>query len=107
MGAVEVAGDQEEVHRTRAGQDLRKKLMRHSGPSPWRTGRANLERTFTLRMQEASLWRIGMRMEEMGMLLETTQNIQIICKIIQVIQKITLVIQKTTWVTLWRTLGKV
>ena len=104
---VEVAGDQEEVHRTRAGQDLRKKLMRHSGPSPWRTGRANLERTFTLRMQEASLWRIGMRMEEMGMLLETTQNIQIICKIIQVIQKITLVIQKTTWVTLWRTLGKV
>ena len=104
---VEVAGDQEEVHRTRAGQGLRRKLMRHSGPSPWRTGRANLERTFTLRIQKASLWRIGMRMEEMGMLLKTTQNIQIIRKITQVIQKITLVIQKTIWQTLWRTLGKV
>ena len=104
MGAVEVAGDQEEVHRTRAGQDLRRKLMRHSGLSPWRTGRANLERTFTLRIQKASLWRIGMRMEEMGMLLKTTQNIQIIPKIIQ---KITLVIQKTIWQTLWRTSGKV
>ena len=101
---VEAAGDLEEVHRTRAGQDLRKKLMRHSGPSPWRTGRANLERIFTLRIQKASLWRIGMEMEEMGMLLKTTQNIQIIPKIIQ---KITLVIQKTIWQTLWRTLGKV
>ena len=48
-----------------------------------------------------------MRMEEMGMLLKTTQNIQIIPKIIQIIQKITLVIQKTIWQTLWRTLGKV
>ena len=103
-GEVEVAGDLEEVHRTRAGQGLRRKLMRHSGPSPWRTGRASLERTFPLRMQEASLWRIGMRMEEMGMLLKTTKNIQIIPKIIQ---KITLVIQKTIWQTLWRTLGKV
>ena len=101
---VEAAGDLEEVHRTRAGQDLRKKLMRHSGPSPWRTGRANLERTFTVRIQKASLWRIGMRMEEMGMLLKITQNIQIIPKIIQ---KITLVIQKTIWQTLWRTSGKV
>jgi len=101
---VEVAGDPEEVHRTRAGQGLRRKLMRHSGLSPLRTGRANLERTFTLRMQTASLWRIGMKMDDMGMLLKTTQNIQIIPKIIQ---KITLVIQKTTWVTLWRTLGKV
>ena len=104
MGAVEVAGDPEEVHRTRAGQGLRKKLMRHSGLSPWRTGRANLERTFTVRMQKASLWRIGMKMEEMGMLLKTIQTIQIIRKIIQ---KITLVIQRTIWQTLWRTLGKV
>ena len=101
---VEVAGDQEEVHRTRAGQGLRKKLMRHSGLSPWRTGRANLERTFTVRMQTASLWRIGMKMEEMGMLMKTIQTIQIIRKIIQ---KITLVIQRTIWQTLWRTLGKV
>ena len=104
MGAVEVAGDQEEVHRTRAGQGLRRKLMRHSGLSPWRTGRANLERIFTVRIQKASLWRIGMKMEEMGMLLKTTQNIEIIPKIIQ---KITLVIQKTIWQTLWRTSGKV
>ena len=102
--AVEVAGDPEEVHRTRAGQGLRKKLMRHSGLSPWRTGRANLERTFTVRMQKASLWRIGMKMEEMGMLMKTIQTIQIIRKIIQ---KITLVIQRTIWQTLWRTLGKV
>ena len=101
---VEVAGDQEEVHRTRAGQGLRKKLMRHSGLSPWRTGRANLERTFTVRMQTASLWRIGMKMVEMGMLMKTIQTIQIIRKIIQ---KITLVIQRTIWQTLWRTLGKV
>ena len=101
---VEVAGDQEEVHRTRAGQGLRKKLMRHSGLSPWRTGRANLERTFTVRMATASLWRIGMKMEEMGMLMKTIQTIQIIRKIIQ---KITLVIQRTIWQTLWRTLGKV
>ena len=104
MGEVEVAGDQEEVHRTRAGQGLRKKLMRHSGLSPWRTGRANLERTFTVRMQKASLWRIGMKMEEMGMLMKTIQTIQIIRKIIQ---KVTLVIQRTIWQTLWRTLGKV
>ena len=101
---VEVAGDQEEVHRTRAGQGLRKKLMRHSGLSPWRTGRANLERTFTVKIQKASLWRIGMKMEEMGMLMKTIQTIQIIRKIIQ---KITLVIQRTIWQTLWRTLGKV
>ena len=104
MGEVEVAGDQEEVHRTRAGQGLRKKLMRHSGLSPWRTGRVNLERIFTMRIQKASLWRIGMKMEEMGMLLKTIQTIQIIRKIIQ---KITLVIQRTIWQTLWRTLGKV
>ena len=104
MGAVEVVGDQEEAHGTRAGRDLRRKLMRHSGLSPWRTGRANLERTFTVRMQKASLWRIGMKMEEMGMLMKTIQTIQIIRKIIQ---KITLVIQRTIWQTLWRTLGKV
>ena len=101
---VEVAGDLEEVHRTRAGQGQRKKLMRHSGLSPWRTGRANLERIFTVRIQKASLWRIGMKMEEMGMLMKTIQTIQIIRKIIQ---KITLVIQRTICQMLWRTLGKV